>query len=142
MQIAETSEGHLFATIRNNTLPQTGVRFFNTSRDGGETWGTPYCETTNQPGLPDPKCQASLIRAFGAGGRAALLLANAADPSERKHLTLRASYDDGHTWPASNTVYAGSAAYSAMTIITSGDLGLLFERDKYKQICFARIPIE
>src|SRR5437773_5819503 len=29
IQIAETEAGHLLATIRNNTFPEKGVRFFN-----------------------------------------------------------------------------------------------------------------
>jgi len=62
MQVAETLDGHLLATIRNNALPEQGVRFFNESPDGGETWGTPYYQTTNQAPLPDPKCQASMLR--------------------------------------------------------------------------------
>ena len=53
-------------------------------------------------------------------------------------MTLRISYDQGRTWPVSNLVYAGSSAYSALTTLTNGELGMLLEMDKYKRIGFAR----
>ena len=144
IQVAETRDGQLLATIRNNTFPQTGVRFFNTSLDGGETWGTPYYQTTNQAALPDPKCQASILRLASTNGANAnlLILANAADPASRTKMTLRISYDEGRTWPVTNLVYAGGSAYSGLTTLRSGEVGLLFEMDGYKRISFVRRTIE
>jgi sialidase-1 len=141
-QLAETSEGHLLATIRNNAFPEKGVRFFNRSADGGETWGTPYFETSDQAALPDPKCQASLLRFWDSkSGTNLLVLANAAHPTSRSNLTLRLSYDAGRTWPVSNQVYGGASAYSALTILASGEVGVLLEMDKYNRICFVRRPL-
>jgi hypothetical protein len=138
IQVAETHAGRLLATIRNNAWPEKGVRFFNTSPDGGETWDTPYYQTTNQAALPDPKCQASLLRVRGndrdAGNSWAL--ANAADPVLRTNLTLRLSHDEGRTWPTSKLVYGGISAYSALTTIRGGRIGMLLEMDKYHRICF------
>jgi sialidase-1 len=144
IQVAETHDGHLLATIRNNTFPEKGVRFFNTSEDGGETWGTPYYQTTNQAALPDPKCQASILRFPSTKGTNAnlLILANAADAASRSKMTLRISYDEGRTWPVSNLVYAGGSAYSALTALPSGEVGMLFEMDGYKRISFLRRSIE
>lgn len=143
IQVAETRDGQLLATIRNNTFPQKGVRFFSTSSDGGETWGTPYYQTTNQAPLPDPKCQASLLRLPSTNGANAnpLILANAADTASRIKMTLRISYDEGRTWPVSNLVYAGDSAYSALTTLPSGEIGLLLEMDGYKRISFVRRSI-
>jgi sialidase-1 len=144
IQIAETSAGHLLATIRNNTFPQKGVRFFNRSEDAGETWGTPYYETKDQPALPDPKCQASLLRVEnnGKSKEGVMLLCNAADRSSRTNLTLRVSHDTGRTWPTDRLIYSGGSAYSALTVLPSGDLGILFEADKYKRICFTSFELE
>jgi len=142
-QVAETGEGHLLVTIRNNTFPEKGVRFFNRSSDGGETWGTPYYETTNQPALPDPKCQASLLRLPARAGEPNLLaLANAADASSRVRMTLRLSKDEGRTWPVSSVIYPGGSAYSALTVLKTGELGMLVEMDNYKRICFVRRSVE
>lgn len=139
MQVAETSSGHLLATIRNNAFPEQGVRFFNTSPDGGESWGTPFFESANQPPLPDPKCQASLMRVASTNSNHILLaLANAAHPNSRTNLTLRLSSDEGRTWPVSHLVYGGSSAYSALTSLAPDEIGLLFEMDKYHRICFVR----
>jgi len=143
IQVAETAEGHLLATIRNNTFSEKGVRFFNRSPDGGETWGTPYFETKDQPALPDPKCQASLIALSepSSSSKSVLLLSNAADPSSRTNLTLRISHDEGRTWPISRLLYAGAAAYSSLTVLPSGEVGVLFEADKYNRIVFARLQL-
>ena len=143
IQVAETHNGRLLATIRNNTFPEKGVRFFNTSENGGETWGTPYYQTSDQPALPDPKCQASLLRVpFTKGTNSNLLiLANAADPASRTKMTLRISYDEGRTWPVSNLVYAGGSAYSALTTLPSGEVGMLFEMNGYKRISFVRLSV-
>jgi len=144
IQVAETLDGHLLATIRNNAFSEQGVRFFNTSPDGGETWGSPYYQSTNQQPLPDPKCQASILRLLPANSTNAskLLLANAAHPTVRTNLTLRLSYDEGSTWPVSNLVYTGSSAYSALTSVASGEVGMLVEMDRYKRICFARQSVK
>jgi len=56
---------------------------------------------------------------------ALLILANAAHPASRTNLTLRLSYNQGRTWPVSDLVYAGSSAYSALTTLASGEVGLL-----------------
>ena len=141
IQVAETLDGRLLATIRNNTFPEKGVRFFNTSVDGGETWGTPYYQKPNQPPLPDPKCQSSILRFLFTKGTNALILANAADAASRTKMTLRISYDEGRTWPVSNLVYAGGSAYSALTTLPSGEVGMLFEMDGYKRISFVRRSI-
>jgi sialidase-1 len=143
IQVAETSKGHLLATIRNNAFPQKGVRFFNQSDDGGETWATPYCETKTQPALSDPKCQAGLLRVKNARGfkKGVWALSNAADPSSRTNLTLRISRNGGRTWSTSRLIYNGGSAYSALTMLPSGELGILFEADKYKRICFTTVQL-
>jgi sialidase-1 len=144
IQVAETHDGRLLATIRNNTFPEKGVRFFNTSEDGGETWGTPYYQTFTQAALPDPKCQASILKPPPAEGinTDLLILSNAADAASRTKMTLRISYDQGQTWPVSNLVYAGSSAYSSLTTLPSGEVGMLFEMDGYKRISFLRRSIK
>jgi sialidase-1 len=142
IQVAETSEGQLLATIRHATFPKKGVRYFNRSPDGGESWGEPYFETAVQPALPDPGCQASLLRltAPGRSTNSVLVLAHAAEETARVKLTLRFSHDRGRTWGGSRLVYPGPAAYSALTELGPEEIGLLAELDDYKRIGFARLP--
>ena len=94
--------------------------------------------------LPDPGCNASVIRHRGLDGESAgrLLFSNAADPADRKNLTVRVSLDDGATWSTGRTVYAGSSAYSSMTVMDNGDVGLVFEKDDYTQNVFVRLSLD
>ena len=144
IQVAETSNGVLLASMRDNNFSTSGVRTFSRSVDGGITWGTPYTNTPNQPALPDPACQASIIRLTTTNQSNAnrLVHANAADSSSRIKMTLRMSYDEGQTWPVTDLIYAGSSAYSALAPLTSGEVGLLFEADGYTRIDFVRRSVE
>jgi sialidase-1 len=144
IQVAEIGDGHLLATIRNNTLPEKGVRFFNVSPDGGETWGVPFSQTTNQPALPDPKCQAAILSLVNTRGtnRNLLVLSNAADPAARTNLTARFSFDEGRTWPVSRLVYPGPSAYSALTTLPSGEIGVLVEMNRYQRIGFVKLSLD
>ena len=50
--------------------------------------------------------------------------------------------DDGETWPWSNVIYAGSAAYSSMAVLPDGRIGILFERDRYSRVSFATFALK
>jgi sialidase-1 len=73
------------------------------SWDGGLTWSGPV----NQPALPEPRAQASMLRKrwSDAAGPGILLFANPADPRERLRMTVRISRDDGLTWPQAVTLH-------------------------------------
>ena len=47
------------------------------------------------------------------------------------------SKDNGKTWPVIKEVYAGTSAYSDLTILKNSQIGLLYERDQ-NGIYFAR----
>ncbi len=55
---------------------------------------------------------------------------------------MRLSYDDGKTWPVSKVIYEAGYAYSCLTRLADGSLGLLFEKDGYKSITFARFTLD
>jgi sialidase-1 len=114
-----------------------------TSDDGGQTWSA--CR--DEPALPEPVCQGSLIRYTwpkegDATHRSRLLFSNPASTKSRDHLTVRMSYDEGGAWPVSRTVCEGSSAYSNLVALADGTIGLLYERDDYGRIAFARITLE
>jgi sialidase-1 len=73
-----------------------------------------------------------------ADGKGFWILSNAADPSARVRMTVRLSDDEGRTWRTSRVIYPNSSAYSSLTVLTSGDLGLLFEMDNYGRISFVK----
>jgi len=112
------------------------------SDDAGNT----FAPATWDPNLPEPRCQASILRYRWPEGEAKgiLLFANPATTKARKTMTVRASYDEGKTWPASKVVFNDFAAYSSLVALPDHTIGLLYEAgDKkgYERIDFARFPL-
>jgi hypothetical protein len=138
IQVAELPGGELIASCRDNGFSWSGVRTFARSTDGGATWGLPYTSTGNPPTLADPGCQGNIftLTTTHNSNTNRILHANAAHPASRVNMTLRISYDHATSWPVSNQVYAGGSAYSSVTKLATGDVGLLFEKDPYGSIDF------
>ncbi len=116
-------------------------RTHSTSTDGGRTWTAP----ADQPDLVEPVCQASIIRQrFPSGSTPGLLLfSNPADPKSRVKLTVRASTDDGKSWPGQLLLHEGPSAYSCLVAIDTERAGCLYERGEkgpYEKIVFAIFP--
>lgn len=133
--VAELSDGALLLNMRSNRgLHRRGVA---TSTDGGFTWS----KCTEADALVEPVCQASMIRYTWAqdGQRSRLLFCNPASAAGRKQLTVRISYDEGRTWPQSRLLYGGSSAYCSLAALPDGQASVLFERDDYGRITFARL---
>jgi hypothetical protein len=144
IQVAEIPGGGLLASMRDNSFATTGVRTFNRSADGGLTWGSIYTSTPGQAALPDPECQGSILRltTTNDSNRSRMVFANAAHATSRANMTLRLSYDEGQTWPASAVIHSGFAAYSALTKLANADIGLLYERANYTRIDFLRRSVQ
>lgn len=108
----------------------------NPMRDG--TWDTLY----RLPAVPDPVCQGSVIQwtsTHRGDPREFILFGNPASSSSRVNFTLRVSPDGGGTWPVSRQLYAGPAAYSSICILPDRSIGVLFEKDNYTKLTFARV---
>ncbi len=140
IQVVETTHGGLLSTLRDGRFAENGKRYFSRSSDGGLTWALPFYNTTNPSYIPDPSCQASILRLTtpDASNASRVIHANVGHESARVNMTLRISYDEGQTWPVSNQVYAGNSAYSALAPLATGEVGLLFEIDDYARIDFVR----
>ena len=136
-KIIELADGTLMINARVN---RKGLRYVHTSKDEGETW-----ETNAAPELIDPGCNASIIRytAIKDGYmKNRLLFSNAKMEKGRENMTVRISYDEGKTWSEGKTIYAGSSAYSSLTILKNGDIGLFFEQDEHKKNPFVSFSLE
>ncbi len=136
-QVMETADG---SWIVNSRVNGAGMRYVHKSADMGKTW-------TSIPDalLPDPGCNASIIRySTGTTGeeKSRLVFANVNDAKERRNLTVRISYDEGNTWSAGKCLYAGSAAYASLTVLNNGDIGIVFEKDDYREIAFTSFSLE
>ena len=46
------------------------------------------------------------------------------------------------TWSEGKTIYTGEAAYSSMTVLKNGDIGLFFEKDGYQSNQFVSFTLE
>lgn len=129
--VIELPDGTLM--LNSRSYRGKACRGVSLSKDGGATWEP----TTDDPVLVESVCQASLIRYC----QSLIVFCNPAVPKGRNHLTVRLSNDQGKTWPHSRVVCEGSAAYSSLAVLPGGEIGLLYERNDYKQLTFARFPL-
>ncbi len=135
-RIVELADG---AWMVNSRVKKAGMRYVHTTTDQGKTW-----KTRPEPALIDPACNAGLIRYTSVADgyrRNRLLFSNANSKDDRKNMTVRVSYDEGATWTAGKTVYEGESAYSSLTVLDNGDIGLLFEKDDYTENVFVRFTL-
>lgn len=135
---AELSDGTVM--LNSRAAPHRLVAY---SGDGGVTY-TPLQPDTL---LRDPGNNGSLVRyapdAPASDPRSAwLLFSNTDDTGIRRNLTVRMSCDDGQTWPVSKVVVPGSAAYSTLTPLPGGRVGLLYERAGYQHITYSSFGLD
>ena len=124
----------------NSRVNKSGLRFVHTSKDKGTTWNSKADST-----LIDASCNASFIRYTSTKNgflKNRLIFSNANSKNMRENLTIKISYDEGKTWKYSKSVYAGEAAYSSLSILKNGDIGVFFEKDNYKKNVFAKITLD
>lgn len=117
-------------TLVNSRVNSYGKRRFHIIDKHGK-----LLDSFDKPELVDPGCNASMIT-VGTCFSKNLLFSNLDDTKDRKNLVIRRSLDFGKTWSKPFTVYEGSAAYSSMTSINKKNIGILFEKDDYKEIVF------
>ncbi|MBJ6367810.1 sialidase family protein [Snuella sedimenti] len=136
-KIIELTDGSLMINARVN---KKGIRYVHTSQDDGKTWVT---EPASE--LIDPGCNASIIRYTSKKDgykKNRLLFSNTKSEKGRVNMTVRISYDEGKTWSEGKTIYKGSSAYSSLTILKNGDIGLFFEKDAYTKNEFTSFSLE
>ena len=122
-QVIERGDGSLLLNMRRSEKVSDPYRYVAISQDGGLSWLPNRADTT----LIDPRCQGSIIRHQPADGPAVTLFSNAAHPSQRTAMTIRASFDDGESWPIAKVIHAGPTAYSGLTALPDGRLACLYE---------------
>ncbi len=134
-KIVELADG---TWMVNSRVSGVGLRYVHTSSDQGKTWKSRPDST-----LIDPACNASIIRYTSikeGSDKNRLLFSNANSKKRRKNMTVRISYDEGITWSKGKTIYTGGSAYSSLTILKNGSIGLFFEKDFYNEndfVCFS-----
>jgi sialidase-1 len=141
----EAIDGSLCLNCRNKyRLPGGGnYRAVTWSRDGGRS----FSPIVHDAALPEPICQASMIRLpeEKGHGRHRALFCNPAALDGRHHLTVRLSYDECRTWPVSRVIHEGPAAYSDLCVTADGHICCFYERGRegpYETITLARFNLE
>lgn len=126
--------------LNNRSKPYRTIAY---SRDGGVTY-TPFVQDT---ALPDPANNASVMR-YAPDAPASnpqsswLLFSNTEDTASRRNLTVKMSCDNGKTWPIRKVVDPGAAAYSTLTRLPDGRLGLLYERGAYEHMTYSSFDLK
>lgn len=140
-EVVERTDGLLMLNMRNDShARKQRQRAF--SSDGGRTWENQGFD----PALVEPVCQASLERySWPAPGRGNVILFSNPAAAERVNMTVRASFDDGGTWPRKLVLHAGPSAYSDLAALAEGTAGCLYERGDrhpYEQIVLATFTLQ
>lgn len=149
----ELPDGRLYLTVRDNAGIR-GVKGEAYSRDGGETWSP----VKAQPQLPEPRCQAGLLRWEDPGQSAKSMLiytgitldtraaAHRFPPAPgvqgRQRLAAYVSGDDGRTWREAGVIFPRAAAYSDLVVLPGGEVLCFFEggeKAAYESIRMARL---
>jgi sialidase-1 len=137
---AELTGNKLMMNIRNQ-LGNVKQRIVSISNDGGKSWNT----TRFDNHLLDPVCQGSILN-IGGKMKNVLAVCNDADTTNRDNLTLRISFDEGKSWKINKVIakapegYKGDySAYSDLVKLADDTVGILYEKDGYKQIVFTPI---
>ena len=136
-KIVELAEG---TWMINSRVQGAGIRYKHTSANEGQTW-----ITTPDSSLVDPACNASILRysSLKAGAdKNRLLFSNANSKDSRENMTVSLSYDEGESWPVQKTIFAGSAAYSSLSVLPNGEIVLFFEANDYQDNLFVRFTLE
>jgi sialidase-1 len=136
-QAARLANGSVILGMRSQ---HESMRLFAISDDAGQTYSTAY----QQPQLPDPRCEGSLVSPPSGD---TLYQSNARDTSSRSNMTVSVSRDQGVTWGVLQNVWPGPSAYSSLAFLnttkTGRTLALAWEtgaQSTYEQIAFMAIP--
>lgn len=123
-KIVELNDGRLLVKSRKQG---GGDIYYAISDDDGLTW-TPRAQFT---GVYDPGCNGDIIRLTSEGKDegANRLLLSVPDAGSRKNVTVYMSSDEAETWPVKKSVCPGGSAYSTLTVLEDGTIGMYLEED-------------
>lgn len=113
-KLVELADGTVMISVR-----QSGKRGYNTSTDGGMTWGT----QGRWDDINGVACNGDILY-FNEN---VLLHSYINNGSARKNLTVKASLDQGKTWTKEFVVCLPSSGYSTMDITGDGQVAIFYE---------------
>lgn len=145
-QVVQLPDGSLMLNMRDDlnrqVKDQTNGRAVSITRDFGKTWQK---HPTSNSALPEPNCMASLIaHKMNVNGtmQQVLFFSNPNDKHQRINMTIKASFDNGMTWPQNNQVLLNRAqgfGYSCLTMVDDKTIGIVYEGAK--NLFFQKVPV-
>jgi sialidase-1 len=131
-EAVQLADGRVMLNLRNlddgSPHPDDECRRAVTlSADGAHAWTPPW----KDPALLEPVCFASLCRYSRRpqDARNVLLFSNpdtlertmASWAADRKNLTVKASFDEGHSWPVRRVLEPGPSGYSDLAVLPGAE---------------------
>ncbi len=123
-QIVQLEDGSIMINCRDN---RGGSRSVYMTAYLGKTWTE---HPTSRKALPEPVCNADILRVVHPKHGPLLFFSNPNTTSGRHHFTMKVSDDEGMTWPAKwHTLYdeRPGSGYSTLTQIDDDHIGVLYE---------------
>lgn len=122
-QIVEMNDGTLIQFCRN----VSGSLKYSVSNDSGTTWEAPIRDT----GVPEVYCQLTATHyPEMIDGKEAVILANPNGPARNNGTVRIGLYNPENKtfeWKYSQLVKSGSYAYSCLSVLPNGNIGLFYE---------------
>lgn len=144
-QVVQLADGTLMLNMRDDRnrsdKGDTNGRAVAVTGDLGRTW---TAHPSSNSALPEPNCMASLISAkikIAGADKNILFFSNPDDRNSRIRMTIKASTDQGLTWPEENQVELfgpSGYGYSCLTMVNETQVGILYEG--VKELYFQIIP--
>jgi len=123
--IAGLSDGSILVHSR-----ATPHRIVGRSLDGGKTLDSLNADLA----LSDPSDNGSLCVLKNGD----VICTHNHDSDLRRNTVMKRSTDGGKTWSSGICIEAGSSAYSTACELEDGSIGILYERNAYQEIVFAK----
>jgi len=144
--VVELADGRILQSMRS--YHDKNLRAESFSTDGGKSWS----DTTLDEELNTPVCQASMIRYSFEGAESdsdapvknkSRILFASPRGAKRSNMHVWLSYDEAESWPIKKQIFDGGSAYSNLIAFPeTSQVGLLFEKDDYKKITFAKFGLD
>lgn len=140
-QVIEVRPGILMLNMRDN---RGGSRAILTTNDLGITWSE---HPTNRSALQESVCMASIIKVEAKDnvtGKKLILFSNPNTTKGRNNTTIKASIDEGNTWPNEYQVMIDEDenwGYSCLSMIDAETVGILYESSTAHMV-FQAIPLK
>lgn len=112
-KLVELADGTVMISVR-----QSGQRGYNTSTDGGVTWGT----QAKWADINGNACNGDILYV-----NKHVMLHSYPNDGKRKNVTIKASFDSGKSWSKPYVVCAPSSCYSTMDVTKDGDIAIFYE---------------